>query len=129
LLLIVIVPVSAPVVFAVNCTRSVSLLGIECQGKVAPDTLKIPPPTLAVTELIVTAGAIEQAKETYDEFEQVGIRVIDRKEARNTFVKPGSRPNLLQSAALGSASYRSANVWAAKVPRSFGNILGCFSRA
>jgi hypothetical protein len=39
-----------------------------------------------VTELIVTAGAIEQAKETYDEFEQVGICVIDRKEARNTFV-------------------------------------------
>jgi phosphatidylserine/phosphatidylglycerophosphate/cardiolipin synthase-like enzyme len=29
-------------------------------------------------------------------------------------VKPGSRPNLLQSAALGSASYRSANVCAAK---------------
>jgi hypothetical protein len=51
-----------------------------------PDTLKIPPPTLAVTEFIVTAGAIEQAKETYDEFEQVGIRVIDRREARNTFV-------------------------------------------
>jgi hypothetical protein len=44
------------------------------------------------------------------------------------FVKPGSRPNLLQSAALGSASYRSANVCAAKVPRSFGNILGCFSQ-
>jgi hypothetical protein len=62
------------------------LLGIECQGKVAHDTLKIPPPTLAVTELIVTAGAIDQAKETYDEFEQVGIRVIDRKEAKNTFV-------------------------------------------
>jgi hypothetical protein len=39
-----------------------------------------------VTEFIVTAGAIEQAKETYDEFEQVGIRVIDRREARNTFV-------------------------------------------
>jgi hypothetical protein len=31
------------------------------------------------------------------------------------FVKPGSRPNLLQSAALGSASYRAANVCAAKV--------------
>jgi hypothetical protein len=41
-------------------------------------------------------------------------------------VKPGSRPNLLQSAALGSASYRSANVCAAKLPRSFGNILECF---
>src|SRR5260370_37697002 len=43
-------------------------------------------------------------------------------------VKPGSRPNLLQSAALGSASYRSAKVCAAKVPRSFGNILGCLSQ-
>jgi hypothetical protein len=41
----------------------------------------------------------------------------------------GSRPNLLQSAALGSASYRSANVCAAKVPRSFGNVLGCLSQA
>src|ERR1700679_2443512 len=45
------------------------------------------------------------------------------------FVKPGSRPNLLQSAALGSASYRSANVCAAKVPISFGNTLGCLSHA
>jgi hypothetical protein len=45
------------------------------------------------------------------------------------FVKPGSRPNLLQSAAMGSASYRSANVCAAKVPRSFGNILGCLIQA
>jgi hypothetical protein len=44
-------------------------------------------------------------------------------------VKPGSRPNRLQSAALGSASYRSANVCAAKVPRSFGNILECLSQA
>jgi hypothetical protein len=44
-------------------------------------------------------------------------------------VKPGSRPNLLQSAALGSASYRSANVCAAKVPRSLGNTLECLSQA
>jgi hypothetical protein len=43
--------------------------------------------------------------------------------------KPGSRPNLIQSAALGSASYRLANVCAAKVPRSFGNIDRCFSHA
>jgi hypothetical protein len=75
------------VVFALNCTRCVTVCwGLSVRGKLPPDTLKIPPPTLAVTEFIVTAGAIEQAKETYDEFEQVGIRVIDRREARNTFV-------------------------------------------
>jgi hypothetical protein len=41
----------------------------------------------------------------------------------------GSRPNLLQSAALGSASYRSANVCAAKLPRNFGKTLTGFSQA
>ena len=44
-------------------------------------------------------------------------------------VKPGSRPNRLQSAALGSAWYRAANVCAAKVPISFGKTTECLSQA
>ena len=46
----------------------------------------------------------------------VAVQAHEREEAVRLlylglqFVKPGSRPNLLQSAALGSASYRSANV-------------------
>src|SRR5271156_2534612 len=44
-------------------------------------------------------------------------------------VKPGSLPNRLQSAALGSAWYRVANACAAKVPSSFGKTTECLSQA
>jgi len=44
-------------------------------------------------------------------------------------VKPGSRPNRRQSAALGRAPYRAAKVWAAKVPRSLGKTVACLIQA
>jgi hypothetical protein len=74
----------------------------------------------AVRQRVLLSAMAVQAHER-EEFVRLSICGLQ-------LVKPGSRPNLLQSAALGSAPYRSANVCVAKVPRSFGYILEYLSQ-